>query len=162
MLALIALGLAVVVSGWFIALSIRRPATRQIVVAPLAPAQPLPAATQDQMRSTLLPSEGMAITLKQRDSRWLAGGKLKLSIDDITAAQVLISISDDAGNVLLGPKSVREGDRLEFADPDGAPVLLEVLKLTNLLTGDDFADFRLAPAAPVTQPAASERANARF
>ena len=155
-LALVAVVLAVVAVGGFLLLAVGRTQTRQIVISAPTPGPSIPAPGQEQMKSTLLPPGGMEFTLKQRESRWLAGGRLKLSIDDITNGQVLISVSDDAQNVRLGPKSVREGDKIEFSDPDGAPVLLEVLKLTNILIGDDFADFRLSPAAPATRPTLTE------
>ena len=155
-LVLVGLVLGVTLVVGVVALMVGSTQTTTVIMAQPLPQPGIPAPGQEQMKSTLLPPEGMQITLKQRESRWLAGGRLKLSIDDITNAQVLISISDDAGNVLLGPKSVREGDKIEFSDPDGAPVILEVLKLTNILIGDDHADFRLSPAKPATRPALSE------
>lgn len=121
--------------------------TGVITVTSLAPAPP---------QSSLVPPEGVQIGLQQRESQWFAGERLKLSIGDITGGQVRVEISDDAGNVLLASSSVREGEAIEFADPDGAPLRLEVLKLTNNLVGEDFGEFRIAPAAPATRPALSE------
>lgn len=154
-LVLVAIVLAVVVVGGLLFFGIASTQTVQVVVSAPVPGQ-LPVPGQEQMKSTLLPPEGMEMTLKQRETRWLAGARLKLSIDDITNGQVLISISDDAEQVLVGPKSVREGDELQFLGPDGAPMTLEVLKLRNILIGDDLADFRLLPAKGSTRPALSE------
>lgn len=130
-------------------------ATGQVTVA--QPMTLLHVPSQEQMRNEPLPPEGVDVTLKQRESRWLPGGRLELSIDDITGGQVLVTVSDDAGDVLLGPKSVRGGDAIDFALPQGASFRLEVLKLTNLLTGDDFAEFRIVPLQhPATRPTLTE------
>lgn len=116
----------------------------------------IPAPGPRQMRQTPLPPGGVTLTVKQRGAAWLPGGNLKLSVDDVTGGQVLVSVAAGDGTVVFGPKSVREREAYDFADTDGAPLRLEVLRLRNFLTGDDFGEFRISGPAGATRPAMTE------
>lgn len=152
---LIALGGAVVLLA--LALVAVRPITPPppVQVVPVAgtPTR-LPAPSRDQAATDGLPAEGVELTVVQRDERWLPGGEFLMSLGDITSGQVLVSVSDADGNVVAGPKSMRENGIIQLNAKAG-PVDLTLLDLENHLTGDDFATFRLAPARP-TPPAAPD------
>lgn len=97
------------------------------------------------------------LTIKQRKSKLVPGTNLRISIDDITAGQVLISITDGS-NVVLD-KSLKLGDVAAFTI-DGETQYVRVRQLTNLLIGEDFAVLEVASKqehftkdAPKIQPA---------
>ena len=101
------------------------------------PAIPTPSAT-DAAATPLTPS-GVRLTIKQRSHAWLPGGKLKLHLDDITGQQVLVSVTDDSGRVVLAPQSVRQGDHLSVSD-----VEITVVRLENIVIGSgDFGEFEI-------------------
>ena len=104
-----------------------------------------PEPSQSDMADVPLTDEGVSVTVKQRDGGWLPGGKYKLHLDDITGGQVLVSVTDKDGRVVLTPRSVKKGKR--FAMPDKSPVMeVEVIRLENVLTGEDFGEFAVKPA----------------
>ena len=79
-----------------------------------------------------------------------SGGRILLTIDDITRGQVMVSISTDAGEPLLGPLSVWNGESIGFA-VNGHEYTLTLQDLRNQLIGEDQAVFRISsgrPAAP--------------
>ena len=94
-----------------------------------------------------LTASGVPLTIKQRRSAWLPGGKYKLHLDDITGRQVLISVTDQRGDIVMGPRSVRADDTVSLEGVEPAMVL-EVLRLKNLLTGEDFGEFLVKPGDP--------------
>jgi hypothetical protein len=101
------------------------------------PAIPSPSAT-DAAATPLTPS-GVGLTIKQRSDYWLPGGKLKLHLDDITGQQVLVSVTDDSGRVVLAPQSVKPGDRFSVSDME-----ITVVRLENILVGSgDFGEFEV-------------------
>ena len=70
---------------------------------------------------------------------------LLLTLDDITAGQVLVTLSWDDGESVLPMRSLRQNDILPFTL--GKHVYkLKLKQLTNLVFGDDFALFQLWPA----------------
>src|SRR5687767_7007017 len=86
-----------------------------------------PEPSQSDMANVQLTAKGVPLTVKQRDSGWLPGGKYKLHLDDITSGQVLVSVTDKDGRVMLTPRSVQKGQK--FAVPEAAPVMeVEVLR----------------------------------
>ena len=101
------------------------------------PAIPTPSATD--AAATPLTSSGIRLTIKQRSHVWLPGGKLKLHLDDITGQQVLVSVTDDIGRVVLAPQSVRQGDRFSVSDME-----ITVVRLENIVVGSgDFGEFEV-------------------
>lgn len=99
----------------------------------------------EESAAITLTAEGVPLTIKQRASAWLPGGKFRLHLDDITSNQVLISITDNGGHVVMGPVSVKAGQTITLENVQPA-MLLEVVRLENLLTGDDFGEFIIKPA----------------
>ena len=74
------------------------------------------------------------LTIKQRKSKLVPGTNLRISVDDITAGQVLISITNGS-NVVLD-KSLKLGDVAAFTI-DGETQYVRVRQLTNLLIGEE-------------------------
>lgn len=101
------------------------------------PALPAPSATDAAAKP--LTASGVRLTIKQRSHAWLPGGKLKMHLDDITGQQVLVSVTDDTGRVVLAPQSVRQGDRFNVSD-----MQISVARLENILIGSaDFGEFEV-------------------
>ncbi len=96
---------------------------------------------------------GVLLTIKQRSSAWLPGATRRLYLDDITAGQVLVSITDVEGHVLMGPKSVRAGERF-VVDAHPQAMEVQVVRLKNFLVGDDFGEFRVRRST--TEPKARD------
>jgi hypothetical protein len=108
------------------------------------PSVPVPTAAD--AAAAPLTAEGVRITVKQRSSAWLPGGSLKLHLDDITGGQVLVSVTDSEGRVIVGPKSVTQGDVFRVGEMN-----VQVIRLLNMLTStSDFGEFEVKPgsAAP--------------
>jgi hypothetical protein len=62
-----------------------------------------------------------------------------LHLDDITGQQVLLSVSDDSGRVVLAPQSVRQDDNFSVSDMD-----ISVVRLENIAIGSgDFGEFEV-------------------
>ena len=90
----------------------------------------------------------MRITIKQRTSAWLPGGKFKLHLDDITGGQVLVSVTDRDDKVIEGPRSVRKDDAFTVGG-----LRVAVVRLENMLAGSgDFGEFDVSLAPPATRP----------
>jgi hypothetical protein len=125
-------------------IGMRRQATKLLDRGPSVPAP-----TAADAAAVPLTADGMTVTIKQRSSAWLPGGKLKLHLDDITGGQVIISVTDTGGRVVLGPKSVTTGDKFSVGGMDG-----HVIRLENMAVGSgDFGEFQVKPASPTTRPA---------
>ncbi len=108
------------------------------------------------------------VTVKQRRTKRILGGA-RLSIDDVTGGQVLVTVRDRNDKKLIDQKSMKLGDACEF-DLDGSRYRLRINQLTNVLIGTDFAVFEIempekkAPAyrkpdAKRNPPAASQTRN---
>ena len=96
-----------------------------------------------------LPPEGVTVTIKQRGNGWLPGGRHKLHLDDITGGQVMVSVTDSDGRVILGPKSVRKGDSFSAGGMD-----IEVSRLENMVVGtSDFGEFTVKSSSASSRPA---------
>lgn len=100
----------------------------------------VPQPSQRDAATMKLPPQGTTITIKQRNHAWLPGGKLQLHLDDITAGQVLVSVTNSKGAVVFGSRSIREGDAFNVYGLN-----VKAVRLKNLLTGDDFAEFMVTP-----------------
>jgi hypothetical protein len=111
------------------------------------PAAPSP--TARDAAEIPLSGEPVRVTIKQRSSGWLPGGKYKLHLDDITGRQVLVSVTEDEDRVVQGPKSVKPGDTFTVGN-----LHLTVVRLENLLVGSgDFGEFDVSLTPPATRPA---------
>lgn len=99
-----------------------------------------------------------ALRVEQRTTTEIPGsdGKVRLTIDDITGGQVMVTLLDDAGHALLGPISMRAKDEPTFT-LDGARLRLRLEKLDGSLLGTDFAEFTLEVAPRETALAEHEK-----
>src|SRR5687768_798151 len=118
-----------------------------VVTAAPAPAEPPP--------SRFVPAAGIRVILQQRDSVRVAEQRLTLSIGDITGGQVRVSLADEEGNRLLHEMSLAEGEHIDFPDPEGAPLRLTLVRLSNALIGDDDAEILIGPPPDTTTGPAS-------
>lgn len=82
----------------------------------------------------------------QRHSEYLPGSNeyLIASLGDITAGQVLLSITTRHRKKLIMQRSVKQGDRIDF-EYGGKEYRLALLSLINVLIGDDYAVFLFSP-----------------
>ncbi len=78
------------------------------------------------------------ITLQQRRSVTLPVGQLTVYIGDISAGQVLLHIGYPTGRAFVPSRSVRAGDVVVY-QVNGRDYQLAVVRLVNLLVGEDFA-----------------------
>jgi hypothetical protein len=108
-------------------------------------------------RKLRLPVE---MTVRQRTTTAVPGfdGELRLTIDDVTAGQVMVSLAGKDGSLLLAPTSMESDDTLNFKVGD-EPYSLTLEGLSNSLIGDDFATFVVSGAgdARLSQRAKIER-----
>jgi hypothetical protein len=125
-------------------IDMRRRATKLLERGPSVPAP-----TAADAAGIPLTAAGTRVTVKQRGNAWLPGGQMKLHVDDITGGQVMVSVTDSGGRVVLGPRSVRRGETLTVAGMD-----ITVARLENMLVGSsDFGEFEVKPASATTRPA---------
>ena len=112
--------------------------------APQPTADPAPAGLSG------LPVE---LTVAQRSTTPVPGseGRLELTLDDITAGQVAVSLATSDAETILPVRSMREGDATDF-HYRGATLRLRLLRLHNLLLGQDSAEFRIEAAPPAGLP----------
>ena len=83
-------------------------------------------------------------------------GKLVLTLDDITAGQVLVTLSWHDGKPVVATRSVRQGE-IVTVTVNSHTYKLKLEKLTNVLIGEDAALFRLWPATAEGDSALSEQ-----
>jgi len=84
----------------------------------------------------------------QRSTTALPGsnGNILLTVDDITAGQVMASLAWRNGSAIIAPRSIRPGDSIDFA-AKGHLYRISLAGLHNELLGDDTAKFRLESPA---------------
>ena len=82
------------------------------------------------------------MTVKQRTTTAVPGSAegLRITIDDITAGQVMVSLADAEREGVLASTSINEGESVEFKFQE-QQYLLTLSDLNNELIGDDFATF---------------------
>jgi hypothetical protein len=106
------------------------------------------------------PVAGLPISLRvaQRTTTEIPGsdGRLRLTIDDITRGQVMITLLDSAGTPVVGPVSMRENDEQIFV-LDGVRLRWKLARLDVVLVGVDHAEFVLDAAPAKTALAESEK-----
>lgn len=83
-------------------------------------------------------------------------GKLLLTLDDITAGQVLVTLSWHDGKAIVATRSLRQKDIVTFTVSNHV-YKLTLKKLTNVLIGEDTAVFQLWPAAAEVESVLSEQ-----
>lgn len=83
-------------------------------------------------------------------------GKLLLTLDDITAGQVLVTLSWDDGRAVVATRSVRQDEIVTFTVSNHV-YKLKLEKITNVLIGEDTALFRLWPATAEAENPLSEQ-----
>lgn len=114
-----------------------------------APSTAPVAATQP---ASFVPPEGTLVTIVQRQNGNVpaVSPRVRISIDDITAGQTLLTVRDAVTGVTLVPlASLKQGDSRQF-EVAGCKYDVVVEQLHNLLTGDDFAEIRIKPSAVLT------------
>lgn len=89
----------------------------------------------------------VSMTVRQRSTTTVPGSNdvLQVTIDDITAGQVMVSIAKKKGEVLLPLTSLRSGETKTFK-LGRTDYQLKVKSLRNQLIGDDFADLEIGLA----------------
>jgi hypothetical protein len=100
---------------------------------------------EEKPLSLELPNDVVTITIRQRRSRPIPGSdnRIRINLDDITGGQVIMSISDDRGEVLLEEASLKPGEVVTFEVNDKA-YFARVKELTNVLIGTDIAVIEVA------------------
>jgi hypothetical protein len=80
------------------------------------------------------------MTLKQRSTTVVPGSNelLRITIDDITAGQVMVSLAGKEGENVLAATSLKAGESSLF-ELKGAEYRLALRELENNLVGEDFA-----------------------
>ncbi|WP_442481290.1 DUF5329 family protein [Aeoliella sp. SH292] len=80
------------------------------------------------------------LTVNQRSTTEIpgSGGKLSVTVDDVTRGQTMVSIVRTGDAPLLGPASMKQGDIQEF-QIDGVRYTLQLTQLNNALVGEDTA-----------------------
>jgi hypothetical protein len=95
----------------------------------------------------------VTVQLKQRSTAMVpgSGDRLSVSIDDITAGQVMVSIAQANGKPVLGSRSLASGASAPF-EFEGFTYSLTLEKLDNRLIGDDSASLTISlPGGGVTE-----------
>ena len=90
------------------------------------------------------------ITLAQRRSVQLPGSQLMVNLGDISAGQMLLHITYPTGRDLVSARVVRAGDVVPY-EVSGRAQQLSVVRLVNLLVGEDYAVMVHSPRA-LTEP----------
>jgi hypothetical protein len=90
----------------------------------------------------------VTMTVEQRSTTAIpgSGGKLSLTIDDITRGQVVASVLDADNTAIAGPISLTTGQIVDFK-LDDTDYHLRLEKLANAPIGSDFATFVIDVAA---------------
>jgi hypothetical protein len=92
------------------------------------------------------------MTVKQRTTTAVPGSDeaLSVTIDDVTRGQVMVSMADKSGNIVLAPTSLAAGKSATFKlGEDSYSVALK--KLDNELVGDDSATLVLSDWPPAKE-----------
>ena len=100
------------------------------------------------------------MTVKQRTTTAVPGSEeaLSVTIDDVTRGQVMISLADEDGNVVLAPTSLAEGKSANFKLGEKS-YSLTLSELDNELVGEDSARLVLSDILPADGSSTSDSAN---
>ena len=85
------------------------------------------------------------MTVKQRSTTAVPGSDeaLRITIDDITAGQVMVSLADNDGKGVLASTSLKQGETAEFKFQQ-QKYQLTLSELENELVGEDFATIAIS------------------
>jgi Family of unknown function (DUF5329) len=88
------------------------------------------------------------MTVKQRSTTAVPDSdeSLRITIDDITAGQVMVSLADKDGKSVLAATSLKQGETAEF-EFQQEEYQLTLSELENELVGDDFATVVISSGA---------------
>ncbi|HEY3392085.1 MAG TPA: DUF5329 family protein [Lacipirellulaceae bacterium] len=88
------------------------------------------------------------MAVKQRSTTAVPGSdeSLRITIDDITAGQVMVSLADKDGKSVLASTSLKEGEAAEF-EFQQQEYQLTLSELENELVGEDFATIVVSSGA---------------
>lgn len=114
-----------------------------------------PVEVPPRLHGLKIPQRGIDISLVQRHSKQIEGyqSNLNIAIDDITAGQTVLSLSDSE---IFLQQSIQEGDTLKFSF-DGVAYIIGCKKLINHLLGEDNAIFSIVKdSLSKTSPMMSE------
>jgi hypothetical protein len=114
--------------------------------------QPTPPATPAQTPPAIrgLPVE---MTIKQRSTTPVPGSdeSLRITIDDITAGQVMVSLANKDGKSVLASTSLKQGERAQFKFQQ-EEYQLTLRELDNELVGEDFARIVVSSGETPSSP----------
>jgi hypothetical protein len=101
-----------------------------------------------RQRPPAIRSLPVEMTVKQRSTTAVLGSdeSLRITIDDITAGQVMVSLADKDGKSVLAATSLKEGESAEFMFQQ-QEYQLTLSELENELVGEDFATIVISSAA---------------
>jgi hypothetical protein len=98
-----------------------------------------------------LGANSVEMTVHQRGSAWIPGSKdtVLVHLGDVTGGQVLVSVMDGNGQMVMSPTSLTEGASGTFT-LGKKTYDITIKKLHNKLVGTDFG---IVVVGPTTQPA---------
>ena len=104
-----------------------------------------------------IPAEGETFSVMQRKRVFVPGTReyLYAVVGDVTAGQVMLTVTTNDGTVLVDQKSLHERDRAEFTMA-GTRYAIVVEELKNLLIGDDFVELRFSRASAIKRDPIAE------
>jgi hypothetical protein len=90
----------------------------------------------------------LELIVRQRSSTAVPGtsGALRLTVDDVTGGQVIVSLADIDGKEVLAPISLTPSDSALFKMNE-VQYQIELQELNNALIGEDFAAFVISATA---------------
>jgi hypothetical protein len=122
--------------------------------------QETPAPLQQQPTGPRLTDLPIEVTVKQRTTTAVPGSDeaLSVTIDDITRGQVIVSLAEKDGNVVLAPKSLAERASATFK-LGGKAYSMTLSELDNELVGEDSARLVFSDTLPAEESSTSDPAN---
>ena len=104
--------------------------------------------TAPAQRPPAIRSLPVEMTVKQRSTTAVPDSdeSLRITIDDITAGQVMVSLADKDGKSVLAATSLKEGESAEFMFRQ-QEYQLTLSELENELVGEDFATIVISSGA---------------
>jgi hypothetical protein len=102
--------------------------------------QPPAPPQQQSLPASLLPELPAEVSVAQRTTTSIppSKGAVRITIDDITRGQTMVSLALETGPPLLAPTSLREGESASF-EFDGRTYYVTLKELNNELVGEDSA-----------------------
>ncbi len=99
------------------------------------------------------------MTVKQRTTTAVPGSDeaLRITIDDVTRGQVMVSLAGKDGNVVLGPTSLAEGKSAKFKLGEKS-YSVTLSELDNELVGEDSARLVFSDSLPAEESSTGDSA----